>query len=64
MTAMKLKTDVWHGYFREKGQTVTLCPAPNGVATEHITDQHGCKNFWVTDSRGNLMNVWECEVQA
>ena len=59
---MKLKTRVWHGYYREQGETVTPCPAPSGVVADDITDQHGCQNFWVTDSHGNLMNVWECEV--
>jgi len=60
---MKLKTRVWHGYYREKGETVAPCPAPKGLPyREPVTDSHGCKNFWVNDSHGNLMNVWECEV--
>jgi hypothetical protein len=61
---MKLKTRVWHGYYREKGETVAPCLAPKGYVDHKTTDDHGCKNFWVTDSHGNLMNVWECEVTA
>lgn len=61
---MKLKTSVWHGYYHEKGETVTPFPAPQGLDYPDITDQHGCKNLWVIDKVGNLMNVWECEVSA
>lgn len=64
MTVKKLKTRVWHGYYHEKGETVTPIPAPQGVDCSDIIDQHGCKNFWVIDKGGNLMNVWECEVSA
>jgi hypothetical protein len=60
---MKLKTRVWHGYYREKGETVTPCPAPQGWVDHNTTDDHGCGNFWVTDPNGELMNVWECEVE-
>lgn len=61
---MKLKTNVWHGYYHEKGETVTPFLAPRELDYSDVTDQHGCKNFWVIDEVGNLVNVWECEVTA
>lgn len=64
MTVMKLKTRVWHGYYHEKGETVTPYTAPQGLYYSDITDQHGCRNLWVIDKFGNLMNVWECEVSV
>jgi len=60
---MKLKTRVWHGYYREKGETVIPCLAPHGLVAKDTTDDHGCGHFWVTDTDGRLMNVWECEVE-
>jgi hypothetical protein len=41
----------------EAGERVTYLK--NG---DTIKDACGCKNFWVLDSSGQLMNVWECEV--
>lgn len=58
---MKLACDVWHGYTRPKGEQVTPCPPP--IAASDTRDEHGCGNFWVRDSRGQVMNVWECEVE-
>ncbi len=55
---MKLNKQVWHGYTREAGETVTF--ACEGEAT--VTDSHGCASLWVRDSRGDLLNVWNCEV--
>ena len=54
----ELSREVWHGYTRPKGEPVSLI---SGVSTQ-ITDSHGCGNFWVLDSHGHKMNVWECEV--
>ncbi len=55
---MKLNKQVWHGYTREAGETVTF--ACEGEAT--VTDSHGCASLWVRDSRGDLLSVWNCEV--
>jgi hypothetical protein len=57
---MKLNKDVWHGYTRQAGEIVTF--AGEGEAT--TTDPHGCASLWVRDSRGDLLNVWACEVTA
>jgi hypothetical protein len=56
---MKLIKDTWHGYTRLAGEIVT--PDQRG-SDSTITDEHGCGNKWVRDSRGDLMNVWNCEV--
>ena len=60
---MKLKQRVWHGFYREKGEIVVPCLAPHGLVNKGVTDEHGCGTFWVIDSNGRLMNVWECEVE-
>jgi len=56
---MKLNQRVWHGYYREKGEEIT----PDNRKPSDIKDEHGCGNRWVRDSRGDLMNIWECEVK-
>jgi len=61
---MKLTRPVWHGYTREAGEHVTPCDPPSGVKHYTNTDEHGCPSLWVRDSRGDLMNVWKCEVEA
>ena len=55
---MRLTKQVWHGYTREAGESVTF--AGEGEAT--VTDSHGCVSLWVRDSRGDLLSVWNCEV--
>ena len=47
---MKLKKD---------GEIVT--PDTRG-ADSTVTDEHGCASLWVRDSKGDLLNVWSCEV--
>jgi len=56
---MKLNQRIWHGYYREKGEEIT----PDNRKPSDIKDEHGCSNKWVRDSRGDLMNVWECEIE-
>ena len=56
---MRLKKDVWHGYTRKAGEIVT--PDTRG-ADSTVTDEHGCASLWVRDSKGDLLNVWSCEV--
>lgn len=55
---MRLIKRTWHGYFREIGEQLTL----EGRESSDTRDGHGCKNIWVRDSHGHLMNVWNCEV--
>lgn len=58
---MKLIKRTWHGYYREAGEELT----PDQRGRDNSTkDNHGCGNQWVRDSAGNLMNVWDCEVNA
>jgi hypothetical protein len=56
---MKLTADIWHGYTRKAGEIVT---PDNKGADPTTTDAHGCASLWVRDSRGDLLNVWNCEV--
>lgn len=57
---MKLNQRVWHGYYREEGEEIT----PDKRKASDTRDGHGCPNKWVRDSKGALMNVWQCEVSA
>ena len=57
---MKLNQRVWHGYYREEGEEIT----PDKREASDTRDGHGCPNKWVRDSKGALMNVWQCEVSA
>ena len=56
---MKLNQKVWHGYTREAGEIVVL---DSRRADPTTTDAHGCASLWVRDSRGDLLNVGNCEV--
>ena len=58
---MRLNKNVWHGYTRSAGELVT--PDSSGIDTS-AKDEHGCASQWVRDSKGQLMNVWNCEVSA
>ena len=56
---MKLVKDTWHGYTRLAGEEVT----PDPYLDETIVkDSHGCESKWFRDSKGQLINLWECEV--
>jgi hypothetical protein len=54
----ELSREVWHGYTRPKGEPVSLISSKD-MSTR---DNCGCGTFWVLDSSGNKMNVWECEL--
>jgi hypothetical protein len=57
---VKLNQRVWHGYYREEGEEIT----PDKREASDTRDGHGCLNKWARDSRGHLINVWQCEVSA
>ena len=58
---MKLIVRTWHGYYREAGEELTLDARGKDNT---VKDSHGCGSLWVRDSKGHLMNVWDCEVSA
>jgi len=58
---MKLRVQVWHGCYYDKGTAVNyLRPSSSGV-----TDKCGCVSHWVTlaSNPADILNVWECELE-
>lgn len=74
VVTMRLKTDVWHGYTRKAGTyvkhivkagaLVTILDPHDAPDVALVTDHHGCRPVWVTDTEGNLLEVWECELSG